>query len=94
MAQLVEHIVHIDGVTGSSPVATTTKPRRHKAFEVFFISEEDADFHFGAKKMNGIHHAVHIEIQKNSEQSIFLSRPEGCSKSGVFIVVHNEVPAT
>ena len=26
MAQLVEHIVHIDGVTGSSPVATT-KPR-------------------------------------------------------------------
>ena len=23
MAQLVEHIVHIDGVTGSSPVATT-----------------------------------------------------------------------
>ena len=22
MAQLVEHIVHIDGVTGSSPVAT------------------------------------------------------------------------
>ena len=50
MAQLVEHIVHIDGVTGSSPVATTTKPRRHKAFEVFFISGEDADFHFGAKK--------------------------------------------
>ena len=25
MAQLVEHIVHIDGVTGSSPVATTPK---------------------------------------------------------------------
>ena len=25
MAQLVEHIVHIDGVTGSSPVATTAK---------------------------------------------------------------------
>ena len=25
MAQLVEHIVHIDGVTGSSPVATTIK---------------------------------------------------------------------
>ena len=33
-----EHIVHIDGVTGSSPVATTTKPRRHKAFEVFSVS--------------------------------------------------------
>ena len=26
MAQLVEHIVHIDGVTGSSPVATTHRP--------------------------------------------------------------------
>ena len=25
LAQLVEHIVHIDGVTGSSPVSTTTK---------------------------------------------------------------------
>ena len=25
MAQLVEHIVHIDGVTGSSPVVTTKK---------------------------------------------------------------------
>ena len=24
LAQLVEHIVHIDGVTGSSPVQTTT----------------------------------------------------------------------
>ena len=28
MAQLVEHIVHIDGVTGSSPVATTIIPGR------------------------------------------------------------------
>ena len=26
LAQLVEHIVHIDGVTGSSPVGTTKKP--------------------------------------------------------------------
>ena len=24
---MVEHIVHIDGVTGSSPVATTNNPR-------------------------------------------------------------------
>ena len=30
LAQLVEHIVHIDGVTGSSPVQTTRKthPKR------------------------------------------------------------------
>ena len=27
LATIVEHIVHIDGVTGSSPVATTTNPR-------------------------------------------------------------------
>ena len=26
---MVEHIVHIDGVTGSSPVATTMKPKIH-----------------------------------------------------------------
>ena len=39
MAQLVEHIVHIDGVTGSSPVATTTtrKPLKIKGFRVFFL---------------------------------------------------------
>ena len=39
MAQLVEHIVHIDGVTGSSPVATTTtrKPLKIKGFWVFFL---------------------------------------------------------
>ena len=27
-ATMVEHIVHIDGVTGSSPVATTGEPNR------------------------------------------------------------------
>ena len=39
MAQLVEHIVHIDGVTGSSPVATTMtrKPLKIKGFRVFFL---------------------------------------------------------
>ena len=36
MAQLVEHIVHIDGVTGSSPVATTIIPRI-SGFEGFFM---------------------------------------------------------
>ena len=32
MAQLVEHIVHIDGVTGSSPVATTTRTLVNQGF--------------------------------------------------------------
>ena len=35
MAQLVEHIVHIDGVTGSSPVATTTTPENTSFFGDF-----------------------------------------------------------
>ena len=34
MAQLVEHIVHIDGVTGSSPVGTTIQ----KSLEVIGLS--------------------------------------------------------
>ena len=33
---IVEHIVHIDGVTGSSPVATTTIPGR-KAWDTFYF---------------------------------------------------------
>ena len=32
MAQLVEHIVHIDGVTGSSPVSTTTSSAELRIF--------------------------------------------------------------
>ena len=32
LAQLVEHIVHIDGVTGSSPVQTTTLPAQMSGF--------------------------------------------------------------
>ena len=35
MAQLVEHIVHIDGVTGSSPVATTGKALDFQGFFFF-----------------------------------------------------------
>ena len=38
MAQLVEHFVHIEGVTGSSPVATTMK-RKKLYFFLFFFSE-------------------------------------------------------
>ena len=36
MAQLVEHIVHIDGVTGSSPVATTPRTLVNQGFFHFF----------------------------------------------------------
>ena len=44
--------------------------------------------------MSGIHHAVHIEKQMISERFILLPCLEGCSKSGVFIVLHNKVPAS
>ena len=37
LAQLVEHIVHIDGVTGSSPVQTTRK-KDHLRGDPFFVS--------------------------------------------------------
>lgn len=40
MAQSVEHIVHIDGVTGSSPVATTTNPCSIKLARVFSCLEK------------------------------------------------------
>ena len=42
MAQLVEHIVHIDGVTGLSPVATTREPNR-KVRLVLYIEEMDTE---------------------------------------------------
>ena len=44
--------------------------------------------------MSGIHHAVHIEKQMISERYILLPYPEGCSKSGVFTVLHNKAPAS
>ena len=44
--------------------------------------------------MNGIHHAVHIKKQMISERYILLPRLEGCSKSGVFTVLHNKAPAS
>ena len=37
LAQLVEHIVHIDGVTGSSPVQTTRNKDRLRG-DPFFVS--------------------------------------------------------
>ena len=39
MAQLVEHIVHIDGVTGSSPVATTKNPWKSSVSEDFLFAQ-------------------------------------------------------
>ena len=41
-AQLVEHIVHIDGVTGSSPVATTTSPWKLSISEGFLFAFDDS----------------------------------------------------
>lgn len=41
LAQLVEHIVHIDGVTGSSPVQTTIKPCRYECLQGFFYIHDE-----------------------------------------------------
>ena len=38
MAQSVEHIVHIDGVVGSSPTVTTTKPLQDNTRKGFSYS--------------------------------------------------------
>ena len=58
------------------------------------MSAGDGDFHFEQAKMNEIHLPVHIKKPTISEQSISLPRQQGCSKTGVFIVLHNRVPAT
>ena len=39
MAQLVEHIVHIDGVTGSSPVATTREALESQGSRAFISAQ-------------------------------------------------------
>ena len=44
--------------------------------------------------MNGIHPAVHIKNRMITERYILLPCPEGCSKSRVFTVLHNKVPAS
>ena len=41
MAQLVEHRVHIAGVTGSSPVATTTSPDKERLFHALMLFNRD-----------------------------------------------------
>ena len=48
MAQLVEHIVHIDGVTGSSPVATTKIPGNTAFSGIFsFLAEAKSAYETG-----------------------------------------------
>lgn len=44
MAQLVEHVVHIDGVTGSSPVATTKEPLEKSRGFTYSATERNTFF--------------------------------------------------
>ena len=64
MAQSVEHIVHIDGVVGSSPTVTTTKPLQDNACKGFSFPR--------MSRLSGVanlvRHFVHIE---KSVHSIF-----------------------
>ena len=41
MAQLVEHRVHIAGVTGSSPVATIASPDQERLFHALMLFNRD-----------------------------------------------------
>ena len=41
LAQLVEHIVHIDGVTGSSPVQTTNTRSIERVFSYKYREDKD-----------------------------------------------------
>ncbi len=47
MAQLVEHIVHIDGVTGSSPVATTREALESQGSRAFLSLAGERMFSHG-----------------------------------------------
>ena len=65
MAQLVEHIVHIDGVVGSSPTGTTTWPVNSDVYRFFFgFPRFDKDLTF----------------RKPRKQVKFVSRGRFCKK--------------
>ena len=68
MAQSVEHIVHIDGVVGSSPTVTTrveaVENQRLPLFLPFGITAEGFAFfkvHLGDVNSSG-HHSVHTVV--------------------------------
>ena len=55
LAQLVEHIVHIDGVTGSSPVQTTHKNQNHLNGGSGFLFAFCPGHRTSVQSMYGIH---------------------------------------
>lgn len=73
LAQLVEHIVHIDGVTGSSPVQTTQSS----------ICKGRGSFHIAAEKEGIKHDQVRPPPQAQQESPQRTGRPEA-HDMGVF----------
>lgn len=73
LAQLVEHIVHIDGVTGSSPVQTTQSS----------ICKGRGFFHIAAEKEGVKHDQVRPPPQAQQESPQRTGRPEA-HDMGVF----------
>ena len=69
MAQLVEHIVHIDGVTGSSPVATTTENRMQIRHPVFFVAFKQAEKYLQAYTDRSVPFAVALSASLLSRAS-------------------------
>ena len=85
MAQLVEHIVHIDGVIGSSPIATTTNPCKLYVFEGFSFSSK-SKLHDFKDRIIGIS-IIMVESIKDHFRTMLFSHPSGgCVQTGVFIV--------
>ena len=82
LAQLVEHIVHIDGVTGSSPVQTTTTPEN--------TSFSGVSFWFAflnvcpAVSLAG--HPTFLGYRSKSVYETFLLRPTG--QPYIFAILH------
>ena len=85
MAQLVEHIVHIDGVTGSSPVATTNpkKSWEIKAFSFFLSPPERVHFPLPT---GCISRCERVEQPFRSRESMWTSARRRCEQLASFDV--------
>ena len=64
---MVEHIVHIDGVTGSCPVATIREPNR-KVRLVLYIEEMDTE-----NRPHVFRRTIDLSVSDNFGSSLWLS---------------------
>ena len=75
MAQSVEHIVHIDGVVGSSPTVTTQKAGSPLRWSCFFISSQFIFSEYESGHLQYQQHLLryyHAQCQSNEMVSLVL----------------------